>query len=53
MSEIIKISQGPKEDGSIHMSFINGKWRCAEWERQKATEDDKRIAKKIEGEERL
>ena len=42
-NQIIDLAFGPNEDGRMDMTFVGGKWRCAQYERRKAEEDNKRI----------
>lgn len=53
MADIIKIIPGNKDDGSVHMSFINGKWRCHEYEIEKAKKSAFKTKVEQEAKERL
>ncbi len=50
---VIDIVPGEKKGGDMHFSLINGKWRCAGYERRKAEDDTKRVKTKQEAKERL
>jgi len=53
MGDIIKLTQGEDDDGNVYFSFLNNKWRCAQFEIEMALKDNKRILVEQEGKEKL